>query len=196
MKYIANILTKNLFDSKNLYNVVSDKKDLIVGLPTLCIGKDFTKRNYPNFSVIEFKVEDNVYWTYGPREKRNVYENSLSSFMDIAVSTFIESFKYIFINVLISDKNSTDCKNLMDAINSEPKTTSFISGDMVYVYNNKNNCVYGVSLRDITYKGKESKKLLALVFKKTRVINAKDNIPFEIRSAFFGHNYVIPCLYY
>ena len=64
------------------------------------------------------------------------------------------------------------------------------------VYNAENNCVYGVSLRDIVYKGKEPKKLLSMIFKNTRVINAKDDIPFEVRTAFIGNNYVIPCLYY
>ena len=196
MKFIANILTKNLFNDNFLYNVVSDKDDLIEGLPTLCIGKEFTKKNYPNFRVIEFNVEDNVYWTYGPREKRNIYEERLNDFMEIAIKSFIDNFRYVFINVLISDKDNDDCKKLMESIKPENNTTSFISGNMVYVYNAENNCVYGVSLRDIGYKGKEPKKLLSMIFKNTRVINAKDDIPFEVRTAFIGNNYVIPCLYY
>lgn len=195
MKYIANVLTKNLFDNL-LYNVVSDKNDLIQGIPTLCIGKEFTKKNYPNFSVIEFKVEDGIYWTYGPREKRNIYEERLLNFQDIAINSFIDNIDYKFINVLISDIKTEDCNNMMNAINSDIKTTSFLFGDMVYVYSNEKKCVYGVSLRDIKYKGKDVKRLLSLIFKKTRVINAKEDISFEVRSSFFGYNYAIPCLYY
>lgn len=196
MKYIANILTKNLFGNSSLYNVVSDKNDLISGLPTLCIGKEFTKKNYPNFNVIEFAVEDGVYWTYGPREKRNIYEERLSDFNEIAINSFIRNLRYVFINVMINDGKTEDCKNMMLAINSDKKTTSFINNDMAYVYDNDNNCVYGVSIRDLKYKGRDYKKFISILYRKTRVINAKDDVSFDVRSIFFGYNHVIPALYY
>jgi hypothetical protein len=196
MKYIGNVLTKNLFNESSLYNVVSDKKDLIPGIPTLCVGKEFTKKNFPNFNVIEFKVEDNTYWTYGPREKRNIYEKRLEDFMEIAVKSLIESVNYKFINVLVSGNKSDECNDMMRAINSTEKTTSFISNDMAYVCNNDSKCVYGVSLRDLRYKGTDPKAFISLLYKKTRVINVKEDVPFEVRSSFFGYNYVIPLLYY
>ena len=76
------------------------------------------------------------------------------------------------------------------------KTTSFIYNNMAYVYSVEQKIVYGVSLRDLNYKGRDVKKFLSVLYRKTRVISLKDDISFEIRSAFFGNTYVIPCLYY
>ena len=73
MRKIANILTKNLFNDKIFYNVVDSKDKLINGIPVLCVGVELTKKNYPNFNILNMDVGDGIYWTYGPREKRNVY---------------------------------------------------------------------------------------------------------------------------
>lgn len=196
MQFIGNILTKNLFSESDLYNVVSKKEDLIDGIPTLCIGREFTQENYSTFDILKIEIEENVYWTYGPREKRNIYEKRLDYFEKKAINSFIENVHYTFINVLTSETNSDDCKNLKAALNAESKTTSFIYNNMAYVYNSEQKTVYGVSLRDLSYKERDVKKFLSVLYRKTRVISLKDDISFEIRSAFFGNNYVIPCLYY
>ena len=73
MQPIANILTKNWFNDKTLYNVVDKKCDLIEGIPTLCVGVEMTKKNYPNFNILDMNIDDETKWTYGPREKRNIY---------------------------------------------------------------------------------------------------------------------------
>lgn len=196
MQFIGNILTKNLFSKSDLYNVVSKKEDLIDGIPTLCIGREFTQENYFTFDILKFEIEKDVFWTYGPREKRNIYEKRLDDFEKKAIDFFIKNVHYKFINVLTSETNSDDCKNLKAALNAESRTTSFIYNNMVYVYNSEQKTVYGVSLRDLSYKERDVKKFLSVLYRKTRVISLKDDISFEIRSAFFGNNYVIPCLYY
>ena len=47
MKFIANILTDKPFKDNDLYNVVSDKNNLIGGIPTLVVGWEYTKKLYP-----------------------------------------------------------------------------------------------------------------------------------------------------
>lgn len=196
MQFIGNILTKNLFDNTELYNVVLSKEDLIKGIPTLCIGRAFTQENYTDFDILKFEIEKDVFWTYGPREKRNIYEKRLNEFEKKAIESFIKSVHYKFINVLINEKDSEDCQRLKNILNAETKTTSFVYNNMAYVYDEQNKCVYGISLRDLSYKGRDVKKFLSVLYRKTRVISLKDDVSFEIKSAFFGNNYVIPCLYY
>ena len=76
MKLIANILTEGSFQNNELYNVVSNKDDLISELPTLVIGWSFTKRNYPEANIINWQINENTFWCFGKREKRNRYEKT------------------------------------------------------------------------------------------------------------------------
>ena len=94
MQLIANILTINLFSDKILYNVVEKKDDLIDGIPTLCVGLEMTKKNYPNFNLLDMNIDEMTKWTYGPREKRNVYESRLSKFIFAAL--FLGVFRLVF----------------------------------------------------------------------------------------------------
>ena len=73
MKFIANILTDKPFTNAELYNVVSDKNNLIDGIPTLVIGWEYTKKMFNNANILDWEIDRNTYWTYGKREKRNKY---------------------------------------------------------------------------------------------------------------------------
>ena len=102
MKYIANILTDKLFSDSELYNVVSSKDSLIEGIPTLVVGWEFAKLNYPKVSVIDWKIEDGVYWTFGNRERRSAFEDRTKKFKEMAINQFIKSVEYRNVNILTS----------------------------------------------------------------------------------------------
>jgi len=102
MKYIANILTDEPFNEGELYNVVRDKGKLIPDIPTLIIGWERTKTEYPDASIIEWKVADNVYWTYGKYERRDKYEVNIKKFQDLSFKKFVESLEYVFYDVLLT----------------------------------------------------------------------------------------------
>ena len=93
MKCIANILTDGLIENDGLYNVVSDKENLIPGLPTLIIGFTKMRSLYPGASIIEWKITDDIYWTWGSRERRQVQEKDLIRFRKLAINRFIKSLK-------------------------------------------------------------------------------------------------------
>ena len=94
MRFIANILTDKKFINSELYNVVDNKDKLIDGIPTLVIGWGFTKKMYPNASILNWSIDNNIYWTYGKREKRSRYEENIEKFRQFAISNFIKSVKY------------------------------------------------------------------------------------------------------
>lgn len=197
MQPIANILTKNLFSDKTLYNVVEKKDDLIDGIPTLCVGLEMTKKNYPNFNLLDMNIDEMTKWTYGPREKRNVYESRLSKFIFDSKIKFVKGIKYIYVNILTEGFKSDNFLRVKYLItNKDIKTTSFINNGVVYLYDKDSNTVFGVSIREFSYMGVDSNAFLRLVYKNTRVVYGKDSLPLDIRILFSDYKYAIPCLFY
>ena len=99
MKKIANILTDGIFDNDGLYNVVKTKDELIEGIPTLVIGWEKTKSLFPTACIIERKINDDTYWTWGSRERRQVMEKDIAVFRRLALKRFTKSIKYVFLSL-------------------------------------------------------------------------------------------------
>ena len=195
MRKIANILTKNLFNDKIFYNVVDSKDKLINGIPVLCVGVELTKKNYPNFNILNMNVSDDIYWTYGPREKRNVYESRLKTFIQKSIDKFKSDISYKYVNVVVDGLTSNDFIVVSDLIfNGGKSIISLLFNGMVYVYDNKNT-VYGISLRELNYIGENVKSFLGNLYSNTTVITNKDSIPLDVRILFNGYDYLRPCLY-
>lgn len=191
MKKIANILTLSKFEDNLLYNIVNRKDDLINGIPTLCVGIELTRKNYPDFNIINMKIDDNTFWTYGPREKRNIYENRLSEFNDFLIKKHLSTIEYKYVSVIVGGFNSNDYKILNEIIFCG-KSASYVINDMAYVY--YDNVVYGISLRDIKYCGGNEKDFLKKLFINTKIIKPND-ISYSIKTMFNGCNYIIPSLF-
>lgn len=195
MRKIANILTKNLFNDKIFYNVVDSKDKLINGIPVLCVGVELTKKNYPNFNILNMNVDDGIYWTYGPREKRNIYESRLKTFIQKSIDKFKSDINYKYVNVIVNGVSSCDFVSVNEIMfNGGKSIVSFIFNGMVYVYDNKQT-VYGISLRELNYVGENVKAFLSNVYSNTTVITNKDSIPLDVRILFNGYDYLIPCLF-
>ena len=195
MRKIANILTRNNFNDKDFYNVVDKKDDLIGGLPVLCVGIDLTKECYPDFNIIDMNVDNMTMWTYGPREKRNIYESRLSEFIHYAADKFKSSIKYTYVNVIADGINSATFQYVVGLLNSkENGVVSYLNNGIVYVFDG-DNTVYGISLREMAYIGEDAKAFLRILYSNTKVITNKDFISFEIRNLFVGFEYCFPCLF-
>lgn len=196
MKYIANIFTDESFNDIPLYNVTSTRSDLISGIPTLIIGWDKTKKEYPEASIIEWKVSDDVYWTYGKYEKRDRYEINIKRFQELAFKKFIDALEYVFYDVLTSSENKFE--SFLNSLVSDVRKTIYVSGDMMYIYYEKTNKVIGLSLRDCDYLETNIKKRLFSYVFQSQTINLlknSDEVPKEIRFKIKGRQYLIPYLY-
>lgn len=197
MRYIANILTKGKFDDIDFFNIVHSESELIEGIPTLIIGWEFTKSLYPNANILSWEIDDNTYWVFGKREKRQRFDETFNSFKKLAFNRFIKKIKYKYFNVLTeSDKNSTSLEFLLDYCNG---LNIYINNDMIYVSNicNENEYyVYGYSIRDYEYLGFDRKNIFNKIFKSgVKIINDKDITSWDIKNVFKNHKYAIPCLF-
>ena len=196
MKYIANILTDEPFDNIGLYNVVCDIKDVISGIPTLIIGWEKTKREYPDASIIEWCVADNVYWTYGKYERRDKYELNIKKFQDVAFKKFVESVDYIFYDIMLRGYGGLE--PFISSILSETEKTAYVNGDMLYVYYEGSNKVVGVSLRDCDYLNIAIKKKLFSAMYNSKTLNLiknTDSMAKETRFKIGGRFYLLPYLF-
>lgn len=196
MKYIANILTDEQFNDAELYNVVRDSNDLIPGIPTLIVGWERTKSEYPDASIIEDKVSDNVYWTYGKYERRDKYETNIKKFQDLSFKKFVDSLDYVFYDVLLSTAEKLD--SFLTSLLSEPTKTVYVIRDMMYIYYSGTNKVVGLSLRDCDYIEDTLKKRIFSAIYNSKTVNLlknNDEISHEVRLKAKGRAYILPYLY-
>lgn len=196
MKYIANILTDEPFGDGELYNIVLDSAELVHGIPTLIVGWDKTKQEYPNASIIEWEIADNVYWTYGKYEKRDKYEANVKKFQDLAFKKFIESLEYVFYDVLLTE--STKFSSFITSLSSGTRKTVYVTGDMMYIYYDGTDKVVGLSLRDCDYLDENLKKTIFSSIYNSKSVNLLKNneeISREIRFKAKGRAYILPYLY-
>lgn len=196
MKYIANILTDEQFNETELYNVVRDSNDLIPGIPTLIVGWERTKSEYPDASIIEDKVSDNVYWTYGKYERRDKYETNIKKFQDLSFKKFVDSLDYVFYDVLLSTAEKLD--SFLTSLLSEPTKTVYVIRDMMYIYYSGTNKVVGLSLRDCDYIEDTLKKRIFSAIYNSKTVNLlknNDEISHEVRLKAKGRAYILPYLY-
>lgn len=194
MKYIANVLTEEKFDENTYYNVVKDKENLIEGLPTLIVGWEKAKEMYPEASILNWKINDDVYWTYGRRVKRERNENDIKSFKKLILSRVIEKADYWFFNVLTATKEEKIKFNI--TLSDSRRKFVLISNDMAYVFFPDTSETIGVSLFDIDYSGVGREKILN-IFKKnaaTTIVNERDFISFETRELITNKKFIIPYL--
>lgn len=191
MVYIGNIITDNKIDNIILYNIVKKPEDIIKGLPTLIIGYKKVKTIYSNFSMLDWKIDDNVYWTYGRRERGERYYDDLERFKDLCFNNMLKSVKYCNFNILTASVKHK--KRLFNFLKDNTKKTVYIENDMVYIYND-NKCVIGFSLRDIEYCGGNKKKVLSLLLN-NKVISSKEVFNNEFSYSLKNIPYIIPYLY-
>lgn len=192
MKYIGNIIIDGKINDVDLYNVVKRKEDIIEDLPTLIIGYNKTKTIYKEFSILDWKIEDNIYWTYGRRERGEKYIERLENFKKMCFQNMIKTVKYYLFNVLIEEEERK--KKFFQFLKEDTVKTIYIDDEMVYIYKD-NKHVIGISLRDVEYNGGNKKRILSILLNKNKVISSKDVFKSEYAYTLKTIPYVIPYLY-
>ena len=196
MCYLANVLTdsKAFFNRNVLYNVVKTKEELIPNIPTLIVGWDKVKELYPETSILEWKINDLTYWTYGRRVKRDKFEEDVEKFKKIVFDRVSKSVFYRFFSVLTSSVDEK--KEFYSFLNNSEKKFVLLKNNMLYIYTVSSNTTVGVNLADIDYEGGNRSKLLAKLFNNPNVVIVKeqDYISSETRDLINNKKYIIPYL--
>ena len=195
LKFIGNILTNSNFEGNRLFNVVDSPKSIIPDIPTLIIGKKNAINMYPDMNILDWEIADETYWTYSKREKRNKYEENVARFQSESVEKFLKKIKYVFLNVLTA--TSEDKAEFLSLLDREKNTYIHVANDIIYVYDDIKDVVMGVSLRDISYSGKNPKAIWSVIYRNPHniIINVKELLSPQTKMLLKGSNYVIPYLF-
>ncbi len=167
---IANIVTKNKIDISEQFNIVESMDNVIHGLPTLIVGFDIVNNLYPDFDILDIKVEDNIYWTFKKNEKRDKYEEDLNWFVQKVYDDLVKNSSYIFVDVIQYSKLTLT--KIIKKIISFDKIVTYHTSDMLYI--NGDNFIFGIDLKLMKYVGFDENKIINKI-KKISIVFLSDN---------------------
>ena len=140
---------------------------------------------------MDWKINNNTYWTFGKRERREKMEVDIPRFKKIANDSLTKKIKYIFFNILV-EKNENK-ERFYDSLKGDGKKTVYLDDDMVYILY-ENNQVIGISLRDVDYIGGNRNKILQVIRNNDSIkfLDNNDNKIKKLKYLFKNNLYIIP----
>ena len=125
--------------------------------PVLIVGWDKAKEQGDYTNILNKKLGDNLFWTFGKTESRSDFELDLSNFYNYIYNNIINNIKYININIFKIKYNKIK-KILYYILYSKEDKTIYINNGMLYIPFKGD--VIGVSLRIMEYCGIKEEKIL------------------------------------
>ncbi len=174
---IGNIVSTTKIDVSVDFNVVQSLDEIIQGLPTLIVGWDFVKKNYPDYDIIDRKLGDNLYWTFKKTEKRELHEEDIYNFKQTTYGYLIKDINYVFIDPIQHNRQLT--KKILKKLKSFKNIIAYHHDNMIYLY--AENIVFGVDLTLLEFLGYSPSKITQMVSRNTHVSLIKENIFIEYR---------------
>jgi hypothetical protein len=145
--------------------------------PTLIVGWENTKELYPNTSILNKEIKNNLYWTFGPREKRGIFETDVKSFIEKVNKDLYNNLEQVNIDPLLY--NIEDENTLIKRINK-------FSGSFGYLYVNKfyfyrDNKIYHIDFDLLDFIGFDTDKIKAFLNDNFEMINDVDYGDIEVK---------------
>ena len=198
MKYIANIIaTKNSKISIDIpvkkCQSIEDTQPL---LPTLIIGYENVKDIIKYFNILKKDYpEQNLYWTYSKTEKRCDYDSDIERFYNVAIQNVINRIKYQYVNVF--SISYTDVKNILYFADSITPKTILYKDNNIFIFNKKENIIYGISLEMCEYIGINTDKIIHKIKSNSAntIINDISQLPHKVQNIIYVKEYYVLPLY-
>lgn len=150
MKKIAYIITNNqkIKNNKEYIGVVDSIKKTTPDTPILYVGLENARKNIEDFSILNRNPKNNVFWTFGRREKRNEYEKDLINFNNYVIKNLSDKIVYHYINPLLLNRRKI--YKLLNLLNENRFDKYFyVEKGMIYCY--FENKVIGFSTKILKY---------------------------------------------
>jgi hypothetical protein len=144
---IGNIVSTRKISVSEDFNVVKSLDDVIQGLPTLIVGWDIIKKQYPDYDIINRQLSPDLYWTFRQTERRDIFEEDLLTFQELAYQKLTGSVTYIFVDPL--QFGHKKLYKIIRKIYKEKKVVSYFYGSMMYIYTS--NIIFGLDFKLFTY---------------------------------------------
>ena len=196
MIILGNMVTekriKNKLDFIELVNPNEFDINNII-LPTLIIGYENAKNLLGDkLRILDRKVSDNLFWTFGKTEKRIYYDEDILNFYKSIINNLLHNIEYRSISLF--KLSLTDLKRLYTKITTYTNYI-FSSYHTIYIYD-KGNVVFGLSYDEFEYANVDRKKILKLIMSnKNNVVELNDSfLSLETQKVFREHKYLYPYL--
>ena len=174
---IANIVSTINITVSDDFNVVTALDDTIQGLPTLIIGWDYIKKNFPDYDIIDRKLGNNIFWTFKPTEKRDLYQQDLYNFINNTYKNLLDKVKYYFIDPFILTRKQV-IKIVRKILTSNDKI-SYLHDNMMYIY--FDNMIIGINLEMLEFMGLNTDKIVSKIKSSNGIFLDKDSIFIEYK---------------
>jgi hypothetical protein len=163
MGTIGYIVTKNKLENVlscikvvPSYRSIEDKSK-----PILIIGLEEAKKHASSFSILEKRLGENLFWTFGKREKRTDYEKDIEKFQEFVLKCALNEIKYFYLNVLTIKYEKI--KKLLRIIRNNDLKIFYVDKKMIYMF--YNDYILGLSVDIIEYLGVRKRKVLDMLHK-------------------------------
>ena len=192
MGVIGYIVTKNKIENilscikvVSSYRSIEDKNK-----PILIIGLEEAKKHASSFSILEKKIGEKMFWTFGKREKRTDYEKDIEKFQEYVLKCALNEIKYYYLNILTVKYHKI--KKLIEIINNADEKIFYVDKKMFYMY--YNNYVLGMSVDILEYLGVKKKKILNIIQKneKNKVFFNDFKFNYKIKKLIESKKYITP----
>ena len=146
---------------KGFVEVVNDFSLAGPTKPILIVGSELAKKHVKNFSLLDRRNNENIFWTFKKTERRVDFEHDIYYFYNYIINNIIDNIKYYYINIFKLKYNKL--KKLYNILFSGDRKYIYISNDMIYLLYNKNNII-GISLSILEYAGIKKEKILKKLY--------------------------------
>jgi hypothetical protein len=191
MEKLGYIVTKKKIQNmREFVGVVDDISLADPTKPILIIGLKEAKKYSSNFSILNKKLDDNIFWTFEKHEKRLDFERDLSYFYKYIIIYILNNIKYYYINILNLKYNNI--KKLYNILFSINKKYIYISNEMIYILHD--NSILGISLKILRYAGINTSKFLNKIKKNESNIICEDDsfLVNRLKKDIGNKKYIIP----
>ena len=154
--FLGRIISKRKVTDVPTFIEIAKEYSENADVPTLVVGKELAESSFGTIKVLDRKVGDNLYWTFGKTERRMEYEDDLSSFISFVVSRLKRGITYY--NLTPYTMKYSFAKRFISYVDSPEDKAVLMTDKHVYFYN-KNEVVTGISLNDLDYMGINKEKV-------------------------------------
>lgn len=167
------------------YNLIDDKSK-----PILIIGLEEAKKYASSFSILEKKIGEKIFWTFGKREKRNDFEKDINEFQDFVLKNVLSDIKYYYFNILTCKLSKI--KTLISIIKYKDGNVFYFDKKMIYLY--RENYIIGISNEILEYIGVKKEKILDVIHKNEKnIVYLNDfSLNYKMKTLINNKKYITP----
>ena len=152
---------KKIKDKRDYIEYINDLSEYDASKPLLIIGIENARNFSDKFSILNRKLDDNIFWTFSKTENREEYEKDINRFYDYTISNILSNVKYFYVNFIKLKYNKI--KRFLNMMYDNCNKTIYINNKMAYIKYNED--IFGISFDVLEYCGIQRKKVVDKIIK-------------------------------